>query len=343
MKVVHIESGLGNQMLSYAEYLVIKKMNPNDKCFIETIIYEIPECNEVISQWYGYELKRIFNIDVPNIKEEFTISQWENIIEDVKKTEFWNNGWRFAPAITNALNNQGMNLVNYWGDVERYRAEKNLKEKILDKKLIYDIKRWLRPLYVDKYRKAMDMSDKIFISTDENVFTGQTLGLKNYNANIDFIKEEIEQAFKFPPLKDNNNVFEANRIKSCNAVAIHARRGDMLQSNGYCYKYGYFKRAINYIKKNVSSPVFYFFCDTGSIEWCKQNLDIFGLLKDEDEIRFVDWNTDLNYYKDIQLMSYCKHNVITNSSFGWWGAYLNDNPDKITCSPNIWTNTTHHF
>ena len=71
MKVVHIESGLGNQMLSYCEYLAIKKMNPNDDCYIETIIYELPECNDIICQWNGYELNNIFGLDAPNIKNHF--------------------------------------------------------------------------------------------------------------------------------------------------------------------------------------------------------------------------------------------------------------------------------
>ena len=63
MKIIHIDSGLGNQMLSYCEYLAMKKMNPDDDCYIETIIYEIPECQEVVCQWNGYELNRIFGIN----------------------------------------------------------------------------------------------------------------------------------------------------------------------------------------------------------------------------------------------------------------------------------------
>lgn len=56
MKIVHIESGLGNQMLSFCEYLALKSVNPCDDVYIENIIFKIPECNDVICQWNGYEL-----------------------------------------------------------------------------------------------------------------------------------------------------------------------------------------------------------------------------------------------------------------------------------------------
>ena len=90
-------------------------------------------------------------------------------------------------------------------------------------------------------------------------------------------------------------------------------------------------------------PIFCFFCDTGSIDWCKNNAEIFGLDFRKDAVYFVDWNKGNESYRDMQLMAKCKHNIITNSSFGWWGAYLNDNSEKITCSPNAWINTTHTF
>lgn len=340
MKVVHIESGLGNQMLSYAEYLVIKKLNPNDECYIETMIYDIPECNEVICQWNGYELERIFGIHAPNIRDKFDEVQWTNIMDDLRKSEFWKHDWNYAPVITEALNRQGLNLINYRGEAVEYIPKRHIWSDLMDSRIGYDIKRWTRPLYQDSYRKKMDCSSKIFIQTDEDVFTGQQLGLRNYGANIDFVKAEILQAFQFPELKEKNNLEILNKIQNCNSVAIHARRGDMLQSNGYCYKYGYFKRATKYIRKHVENPVFFFFCDTESIDWCKANEKIFGLNFKKDTVYFVDWNRGKDSYIDMQLMGKCKHNIITNSSFGWWGAYFNQNPDKITCSPNVWINTT---
>ena len=77
MIIIHIESGLGNQMLSYCEYLSLKYANPNQEFFAETIVFEIPECNEVICQWNGYELEKIFGIKEPkNIKSLFSDDEW---------------------------------------------------------------------------------------------------------------------------------------------------------------------------------------------------------------------------------------------------------------------------
>jgi len=160
---------------------------------------------------------------------------------------------------------------------------------------------------------------------------------------LELLRDEIIASFQFPVITERKNEEMKKLINSTNSVAIHARRGDMLKANGYCYKYGYFRRAISYIKKHISKPVFIFFSDPGSVEWCKDNESIFGLDFLKDEVYFVDWNDSSNSFRDMQLMAMCKHNIITNSSFGWWGAYLNNNSDKITCSPEIEINTTHHF
>ncbi|MCS2582898.1 hypothetical protein NXY00_05425 [Bacteroides sp. BFG-551] len=88
MKVIHIESGFGNQMLSYCEYLAIKKVNPNDKIYIENIVFDIPECNEVINQWNGYELESVFGIKAANIRDMFTTEQWRGIMDEIRESRF---------------------------------------------------------------------------------------------------------------------------------------------------------------------------------------------------------------------------------------------------------------
>lgn len=60
MIIVHIEGGLGNQMMDYAEYFILKKLNPNHACYLETVYYEMEESFSVISKWNGYELDKVF-------------------------------------------------------------------------------------------------------------------------------------------------------------------------------------------------------------------------------------------------------------------------------------------
>lgn len=351
MKIIHIESGLGNQMLSYCEYLALKKMNPEDNFYLETIIYDIPECNDVICQWNGYELKRIFGIKEPkNVRALFNESQWNNIIKDIRESKFWDKNWNYPVYITKALNAQGLNLKNIRGNFEdgtHYAMTVKMnretwKSRFVDSWIGATLKRHYHALRKEKFIKTRDRRSKLFLKTTDNLFTGQWLSFKLCGNERWRVDDEIKKAFKFPAFKDDKNREMAERLQQCNSVAIHARRGDMLSSNGWCYKYGYFKRAVRHIRKKVKDPVFVFFTNTGSIEWCKENSRIFGLDYSKDKVYFVDWNTGEESYRDMQLMSYCKHAIITRSSFGWWGAYFIQNPDKITISPSIDIDTTFH-
>lgn len=349
MKVIHIESGLGNQMLSYCEYLAMKKANPNDDVYIENIIFDIPECNDIICQWNGYELERIFGIKALNIKSCFSSEQWLEIMNDIRKSEFWLRNWNYPVHFTNAFNNAGLNLKNIRGDFEKsgrhVAYDRNRKQSLKDK---FRDKDWYIYLHYQKTRlkeyrlcKKIDYRPKLFIHSDENLFTGQRLWFKNKNSGIDEIANEIRLSFKFPDLEDYANKKALDDIISCNSVAIHARRGDMLGVNYQYYRFGYFKRAVRYIRSHVDNPVFFIFCDPGSVTWAKDNDNILGLDFNKDKVMFVDWNKGVESFRDMQLMAKCKHQIITNSSFGWWGAWLNENPDKITISPSYLINTTN--
>lgn len=342
MKVVHIESGLGNQMLSYSEYLVLKKLHPGQDIYIENLVFAIPECNDVVNQWNGYELQNIFGINAPNVRDYLAEGQWEIIEEYVRKSRFWEDNWDYPHVYVEAFEKAGISLENH-RDSTYWMPQKSIKSVLTNNRLGYDVKRWLRPFYAKRYIEKKSTRDKIFDESDHDTFTGQFLGLMHRNSGIEFVEDEIRSAFTFPEFTDKQNVEMKKILEDSNSVAIHARRGDMLHSNGYCYKYGYFKRATSFIKKNVKAPLFVFFCDPESAGWCKENLKTFGLDPVKDSIRFVDWNKGKNSFRDMQLMGRCKHNIITFSSFGWWGTFFNQNPDKITCSPNVYINTTHTF
>ena len=158
------------------------------------------------------------------------------------------------------------------------------------------------------------------------------------------IEREVRDVFRFPDFTDAKSQQMAHLLDNCQSVAIHARRGDMLGCNGYCYKYGYFRRAVKFIRRNVENPIFVFFTDPGSVDWCKNNEKTFGLDYDKDKVLFVDWNVGMESYRDMQLMGHCKHAIVTNSSFGLWGTFFIANSNKTTITPKqeIATNTTYH-
>ena len=189
----------------------------------------------------------------------------------------------------------------------------------------------------------LDYTKDLFLASDENLFAGQKLLFKHRNSGIERIETEVRESFTFPEITEPENLAILPAIQQSEAVAIHVRRGDMLNANLYCYRNGYFKRALKYIKKNVERPEFFIFCDPDTTQWAKQHAKRLGLDLTTDTIHFVDWNKGESSFRDMQLMSMCKHAVITNSSFGWWGAWLITNPNKITCSPDYRINTTHTF
>jgi hypothetical protein len=123
-----------------------------------------------------------------------------------------------------------------------------------------------------------------------------------------------------------------SRLESSNAVSLHIRRGDYVDDvkNKYLLTFGleYYNEAVSYIKQTVVDPVFYIFSD--DIDWAKNNLKI-------GEAIFVS-SPDIKDYEELVLMSKCKHNIIANSSFSFWGAWLNQNFNKIVIAPKKWSN-----
>ena len=141
MKVLHIESGLGNQMLDYCDFLATKLANPEHEVYIETILYSIPEASKVFSMWNGYELESVFGIKEKNICDRFSEEGWQDIIKQVKETKFWEDNWRYSDAITDAFENHGLKLVNTYSRPHAYEVKHYWKEDFAKTFLGYHIKR----------------------------------------------------------------------------------------------------------------------------------------------------------------------------------------------------------
>ena len=146
------------------------------------------------------------------------------------------------------------------------------------------------------------------------------------------IKKDIKNAFCFKQTLDDKNLKLAKEMKKENSISVHIRRGDYLKDKyfyGVCDK-NYYDKAIKYfLSKNEKSKVYFF---SNDMDWCRKNFC-------DERFYFVEGNVGTNSYKDMQLMSCCKHNIIANSTFSWWGAWLNNNKNKIVIAPNKWFNS----
>ena len=115
-------------------------------------------------------------------------------------------------------------------------------------------------------------------------------------------------------------------IEKCNSVAVHIRRGDFKKSYNkfhYLLDVDYYQRAIDYMESVVENPVFFFFSD--DIEWIKDNLG------ERECFRFI--NVKTRDIDDLMFMKNCKHIITANSTFSWWGAWLNENDNAIRIVP----------
>jgi len=147
------------------------------------------------------------------------------------------------------------------------------------------------------------------------------------------IPTQIRSEFSFKQPLDAKNQDLAEQISNSNAVSLHIRRGDYVSNKKNTAIYEacspkYFEDAINYVGSLIQHPVLYIFSD--DMAWVKSNLKL------SYPHVYVDHNKGVNSYIDMWLMSLCKHNIIANSSFSWWGAWLNSNVDKIIVAPKRW-------
>ena len=167
--------------------------------------------------------------------------------------------------------------------------------------------------------------DNKFLSIKEGYIEWYFQSLKYFE---DF-EDTIIKDFTFKKELSEKSREIVNDIENSESVSIHVRRWDYLNKE-YIDTYWvcsieYFYKWIDIIKRQTNSPL-KFFVFSDDINWCRANLK-------QDDIYYIDRNTWKDSWQDMALMSKCKHNIIANSSFSWWWAELNRNPDKIVIAP----------
>lgn len=206
----------------------------------------------------------------------------------------------------------------------------SLVRKLLNKKV---------PVYKDKiivYQPEIYKYNNVYLSgywQNESYFAD----IRNKILSLYSFKDELIENWN-ELLKEK--IRDGTYIEKENSTSIHVRRMDYLtQQNRIIYDgictIDYYKEAVGYIRETVENPVFYWFSD--DIEWVRNNM--MPLISEDDEYKHV--MVDIGWKDcaaDMWLMTRCKHHIIANSTYSWWGAWLGTNVDKIVVAPRKWMN-----
>lgn len=297
MIVTRIIMGLGNQMFQYAAARALS-LEKNSPLKVDIRSYDGYSRRE-------YELEKFFELQT----EKATASEADSFYfpHPVKKT--WN---KIFP-----------------------------KNKIREYTLPYDergTKRFLLMSY-DKifppYKRSTYIEphyhyDENFFSTASNVYLqGFWMSWRYFNK----YEATIRKDFTFRQNMVAHLQIFAAKLQNEKSVSLHIRRTDfaapeMLQLKGLLPS-SYYAKAIQLLQSKIPDAVFYVFSD--DLNWVKENIHV-----ENAPLNFIDGSLSSSAFDDFYLLSQCKHNIIANSTFSWWAAYLNSNPDKIVVAPKKW-------
>jgi hypothetical protein len=214
------------------------------------------------------------------------------------------------------------------------RVLQHLKSLYLNKVATFGLVRVIPRYQHLRYNKYLEPQEFVY---DENVFNQHSkliVGTWQSERYLKNIRDILLREFTFKEPGDEVNMQLIEEIKRTNAVSVHIRRGDFVSatwvnSHAVIKDEKYYLDGIKYLSGQLDKPHFYIFSD--DMTWAKANIKLTNCT-------FVDHNRGNNSYVDMYLMSLCKHNIIANSTFSWWGAWLNRNENKIVIMPERWLN-----
>lgn len=300
MIVVQIHSGLGNQLFMYAAARALAhKRNTGLYLDVDT------DCRNGVNM--GEDVGHSFQLDKFNISADY-------------------------PGLSVLRGQQAPSRVGLYTALKARMRENDALRKIV---------RLLRRNGFDVANTVMKLSgnDKQFFREergdwgykqhflelpDDTILRGCFFSYKYFDWIRDLIQSELTLKADLSP---QSKAVEAQIMQS-ESVSLHIRRGDVVTNPEYKSWYeglvteNYYRSAIEYFTRHLGDPHFFVFSD--EIEWAKSHFRIPG------KVTYVDHNGPAKGYEDLHLMSRCKHNLTTGfSSFSWWAAYLNRNPNKI--------------
>lgn len=200
-----------------------------------------------------------------------------------------------------------------------------------DLRLQHKIRRKLTGRKNFSYQEYSMNFDPVILKREPALFLG-CFQTEKYFSDIE---EQVREVYQFRDLALSEKMKDYEKqIGSCSAVSVHIRRGDYLDPKysalyaGICDD-AYYERAVLRMKELIPDAKFFFFSNDAA--WVKEHY------AGADYVT-VEGNDEESGYVDLYLMSRCRHHIIANSSFSWWGAWLNADPDKKVIAPKRWLN-----
>jgi hypothetical protein len=264
----------------------------------------------------------------------------EPVKEKLKKKQYGMNGCVYSKTIgsNGRLGNQLFQLAAIYG----YARENNKDYSVANWICVRSGKNF--KLYFEGPFSEIPINDEIaeinYVETDfdynEIPYIKENVNIWGYFQSESYFKKYADEIIDM--LQPSIDLFLDLKIKYSNidfnkTASLHVRRGDYLILRDYYNQLtidNYYVKAIEHLKNNGVENILIFSDD---IKWCKENFK-------GDDFYFSEKNSEI---EDLFLMSFCAHNVIANSSFSWWGAYLNTNKDKIVIAPKKWWGTNNNM
>ncbi|HAF61980.1 MAG TPA: alpha-1,2-fucosyltransferase [Anaerolineaceae bacterium] len=196
----------------------------------------------------------------------------------------------------------------------------------------------IRQKTLPRYKRGFIKEHNSDFDPDVLKTTGNTY-LEGYWQSEKYFKDfsdVIRSDFTFKQKPDAINESALSQIRDTNSVSLHIRRGDYVSNPKTLAIHGvlgidYYVTALTLIEEKLNDPEIFVFSD--DMQWARNNL------KTDLPLHFISHNTADKDYEDLRLMCNCKHHIIANSSFSWWGAWLGGNAGQLVIAPKKWYNT----
>jgi len=221
----------------------------------------------------------------------------------------------------------GYQLDKY--NIDLKTSTKEESDIFYTKNLFVKVLRKLGLDFSERIKEKSLLFDNKLLEIEDDSYLDGYFQCENYFKDIR--KEILNQFVINQAVSDYTKKIENKIQNSRYSCSLHIRRGDFINNtnisiHGAC-DIKYYKNAMKYLEEKIDDLFYFVFSD--DIEWCRENLDIQNVIYIESKEKRIP-------HEDIYLMSLCNHNIIANSTFSWWGAWINQNEEKIVIAPKKW-------